>query len=150
MLDLRVPSTYDGAVSPSGQHTAKNRAALFLLLFACGFLRFKRCNLGKLVDVLDHGFIEQIFSGAGQLGEFLGRFHFTGFDPKRELLFGDASLVGSFANAVHFAILSRTVRAEGPLCPSRSGLSLHVPRKLHLTFNFVPDTMHNEFVFSCR
>lgn len=26
-------------------------------------------------------------------------------------------------------------------------LSLHVPRKLHLTFNFVPDTMHNEFVF---
>jgi hypothetical protein len=68
------------------------------------------CCLGNLMDVLDRSFIEEVFSGAGQLSEFLSCFHFAGFDPQGKLLFGDASLVGSFADAIHFVILPRTSR----------------------------------------
>jgi hypothetical protein len=65
------------------------------------------------MDALDCSFIEEIFPGAGQLREFFGGFDFAGFDPRGELLFGDASLAGGFFDTVHLAILSRTVRADG-------------------------------------
>jgi hypothetical protein len=65
-----------------------------------------RCCLGNLMDVLDCSFIEEIFSGASQLGEFFRGFDLAGFNPRRELLFGDASLARGFADSVHAPILS--------------------------------------------